>query len=64
MNRAEKFLEFAHSYKDRELVDYVKELFDRYAKHEIDEEILEALIQEVMAEYGRRNHLHIKRTLH
>lgn len=64
MNRVDKFLEFAHSYKDRELVDYVKELFEKYSKKEIDEELLDDLIQEVMAEYGRRNHLHMKRTIH
>ena len=64
MNKDKEFSEFSHSYKDRELVDYVKDLFEQYANKEIEEKMLEALIQEVMAEYGRRNHLHMKRTIH
>jgi tryptophan synthase beta subunit len=64
MNKDKEFPEFSHSYKDRELVDYVKDLFEQYANKEIEEKMLEDLIQEVMAEYGRRNHLHMKRTIH
>ena len=64
LSRREEFLKFAHSYKDRELIEFMKELFDRFSNNEIDEEILDSLIQETMAEYGRRNHPHMKKTLH
>tara|TARA_B100001094_G_C17404308_1_gene427150 strand:- start:202 stop:396 length:195 start_codon:yes stop_codon:yes gene_type:complete len=64
MSKAEKFLEFAMSYKDRELVDFMRELFDKFKNNEIDEEILESLVQETMEEFGRRNYMHAKRSLH
>tara|TARA_B100001094_G_C17385237_1_gene418785 strand:+ start:170 stop:382 length:213 start_codon:yes stop_codon:yes gene_type:complete len=61
---AKDFLEFIHSCRDIELVDFVKKSFDKYSNKEISEEILDTLIQEAMAEYGRRNHPYMKRSLH
>ena len=51
-------------FTDRELVDFMRELFDKFKNNEIDEEILESLVQETMEEFGRRNYMHAKRSLH
>jgi len=42
----------------------MRELFDKFKNNEIDEEILESLVQETMEEFGRRNYMHAKRSLH